>query len=337
MNKKDLTNLVKECFIELTTEGKAALITEKFASKNVAMIKNRLKGRDKDVFQMLHNAHGIAWDQVPDSFTKKGLDTSKGMNFFFINKAKDNPYSKDSWDQRIFGPNLLGVTIGKKIVYVSRESYSTTKSTSFRRSNDAMGTRAKEMNNFKRFNSIADEVWNVDYIGAAKDHGTNRKTGERSEAKAGATALISAKKVKEDNQKRYEELINQRLGDSDPGKQVAKMVDAVVKEYGKSIELKVSMLKKGKVGRGWDGYLDIVTSAYTNIIRSFEYFIQAENSIVKGKERDSKDGNTGRFSEEDYYRKDMIKNAREIQVSYKKFKLALKKVDMDKSFYDMRA
>ena len=83
MNKKELRSLIKESFIELLKEG--SLLTEKFASKKIANIHKRLKGRDKDVFQKLHNAHGIAWDQVDDSFVSKGADTKKGINFFFIN------------------------------------------------------------------------------------------------------------------------------------------------------------------------------------------------------------------------------------------------------------
>jgi len=332
MNKKELRSLIKESFVELIKEG---LLTEKFASKNIATISKKLRGRDKDVFQMLHNAHGIAWDQVTDDFAKKGADTSKGINFFFINKTAKNPYSKNSWDDTIHGPNLIGVTIGKKVVYTSRESFSTTKRSGYRSGNSQMGVNAKEMNNFKRFNELADEVWNVDYKGAAKDFSTSGKTADRSAAKQGATALVAASKVAAENRTRYEKALRDRLANTGPGDQVVKMVSKINQEYKKSLDVKVAMLKKGKVGQGWGGYLGTVSSAYDDIMRDFEYFMREEKAMAIGKKKDMEKGGEGEWSEEKYYKKRMLEYARGIQSKYKRFKSDLKKVDMEKSFYNI--
>ena len=159
MNKKELRRLIKECFAELLKEGN--LLTEKFASKKIAMIYKRLKGRDKDVFQKLHNSHGIAWDQVDASCVTKGADTKKGINFFFINKSIKNRYAKSSWDETIYGPNLLGITSGKSVLYAGANTLSSEKGSGWRWSKDPVGLGAKEMNNFKRMNQLADEIWNM--------------------------------------------------------------------------------------------------------------------------------------------------------------------------------
>lgn len=334
MNKKDLRSLIKESFVELIQEG--SLLTEKFASKKVAMINKKLGNRDKGIFQTLHNAHGIAWDQVTDDFVTKGANTKEGMNFFFINSKKNNQFSKaGSWDSTLY-PGLLGVTIGKKVVYAGRETYSTTKSS---RGPSQMGMDSSEMNNFKRFNTMADEVWNVDYRGAAKNYSTAAKTGDRAKAKEGASALVKASQMATDNRIRYEKALSDRLEKTGPGDQVAKMVEKINKEYKKSLDVKIAMLKKGKVGQGWGGYLGLVSSAYDSIIRDFEYFMREEKSMAIGKEKDMEknpDANPDKWSEEAYYKKQMLQYARNIQQTYKKFKSELKKVDMEKSFYNLR-
>ena len=92
MNRKELRGLIKECFAELLKEG---LITEKFASKKVEYIFKKLPSSDKGVFQKMHNSHGIAWDQVDDSFVTKGADTKKGLNFFFMPHLTNNRKAKN--------------------------------------------------------------------------------------------------------------------------------------------------------------------------------------------------------------------------------------------------
>ena len=337
MNKKELQGLIKECFVELLKEG--SLLTEKFASKKIQMIHNRLKGRDKDVFQKLHNAHGIAWDQVDDSFVNKGADAKKGINFFFINSDKKNRYAKSTWDERLSGPNLLGVTIGKSVIYAGENVLSTEKGSGWRWRKDPVGLGAKEMNNFKRFSEYADEVWNVDYQGAAKSFGTADKTRERANAKQGAAALMKARNIAQANKSRYEKILSDRIAKSGPADQAIKMVEAITNEYNKATQKRLEMLKKGKVADTWSGnYMSIVYNAYDEIIREFQYLMQEEKAMMKGKQKDAEksQGGDDEWSEEKYYRDNMIKYARNIQKLYKEFKAANKKVDMAKAFYDVR-
>jgi len=332
MNKKQLRGLIKECFIELIKEGN--LLTEKFASKRIQMIHKKLKRGDTNVFQKLHNSHGIAWDQVEDKFVSKGADTSTGINFFFINSDKTNPWAKDSWDQRVYGPNLIGVTMGKSVIYHGDSYLTSDKSGRWGRKGQ-VGVDAKEMNNFKRFNTLADEVWNIDHKAAAAAHGTADKQENRKEAKAGATALLKAKDIAAKNKTRYEKTLRDRLEDSKPGDQVIKMVDAVHAEYQKMIALKFKMLKKGKVGDTWHGYVGTIASSYDRIMRDFEYFMQEENNMIKGRKKDKEKGgkDAGRWSEEKYYKDRMINYVREIQKEYKEMKQKIKKLDMEKQWF----
>lgn len=340
MNKKELQGLIKECFIELLNEG--SLLTEKFASKKVAYIFKKLPKGDRGVFQKMHNSHGIAWDQVDDSFVTKGADTSKGINFFFINGSKKNPYAKRDWDANMRGPALLGVTMGKSVIYQGREYLTTSKgSSSWRNRNSVVGGEYgdffKEMNNFKRFNELADEVWNIDHKGAAKAYGTADKTAERAEAKKGAAALMDAKGIAAKNRQRYEDILRDRLANSGPGDQVIKMVEKITLDYQVATQKRLNMLKKGKVADTWGGsFMANVSRSYDDIIREFEYFMREEKAMMAGKKKDMEKGGEGEWSEEKYYKKQMVKHARKIQMLYKEYKTASKKVDMAKSFYDVR-
>ena len=339
MNRKELRGLIKECFAELLKEG---LITEKFASKKVEYIFKKLPSSDKGVFQKMHNSHGIAWDQVDDSFVTKGADTKKGLNFFFINGSKKNPYAKRDWDQNMRGPALLGVTMGKSVVYQGTDYLTTAKGSSSWRNRTRVvggeyGDFFKEMNNFKRMNQLADEIWNIDHKGAAKAYSTADKTADRAKAKQGAVALMNAKNIAAKNRARYEKVLRDRLEKTGPADQAIKMVESITKEYEKSIQKRLAMLKKGKVADTWSSsFMGTVTGAYDRIIREFEYLMREEKSMMQGKKRDIEKGiEKNDFSEERYYRDRMVEHARNIQKYYKDFKAANKKIDMSKSFYDV--
>ena len=97
------------------------------------------------------------------------------------------------------------------------------------------------------------------------------------------------------------------------------------------------MVKKGKVGDSWSGYLPLVTRAYDQIMRDFESFMSEEKKMMQGRKKDKKSGaDSSGWSEEKYYKDQMMQYARNIQKEYKKFKTALKKLDIEKSFYDIR-
>ena len=290
----------------------------------------------------MHNSHGIAWDQVDDSFVTKGADTKKGLNFFFINSSKKNPYAKRDWDQNMRGPALLGVTMGKSVVYQGTDYLTTSKGSSSWRNRTRVvggeyGEFFKEMNNFKRMNQLADEIWNVDHKGAAKAYSTADKTADRAQAKQGAVALMNAKNIAAANRSRYEKILTDRLEKSGPADQAIKMVESISKEYEKSIQKRLDMLKKGKVADTWGGqYMSTVSRAYDSIIREFEYLMREEKSMMAARKKDIEKGvKKGEWSEGKYYKDRMVGHARKIQMLYKEFKIANKKVDMAKSFYDV--
>ena len=344
MKRSELRNIIRESIKSVLFKG---IITEKFQSKTASKLYSKLKGNDAKFFQAFAKTYSVDWANAPEEAFGKGPNP-KLVNFFFVNKEKKNPYSGSGYmyDMKI-RPGLIGVTRKKEKIHVSRDRYdrSTGKSTfsatgeksKGRTTGSPMGTNLDALHNYKRFKEVADEVITIDLskIGDSKD-----LKASRAAAKAGATALIGAKTVAQQNRSRYETILRDRLANSSPGDQIIKMVDAVTKMYKASVDKQLDMLKKKKVSSGWNDSASKINRAYRDILQDFEYYLRAENSAVKGADRDKaaklKKGDTASWSEEKYYQKEMIKYARSIQKYFKTLKLDLKKVDASKDYIDLR-
>ena len=331
MKRSELRNIIRESIKSVLFKG---IITEKFQSKTASKLYSKLKGNDAKFFQAFAKTYSVDWANAPEEAFGKGPDPKK-VNFFFVNKDKKNPFAKSGYmyDMTI-RPGLSGVTRGStgKTTYSARGEKS-----KGRNAPSPMGGNVDQLHNYKRFAEVADEVITIDLtkIGDSKD-----LKASRAAAKVGATALIDAKTVGQQNRSRYETALRDRLANSSPGDQIIKMVDAVTKMYKASVDKQLDMLKKKKVSSGWNDSATKIQRAYRDILQDFEYYLRAENSAVKGADRDKaaklKKGDTASWSEEKYYQKEMLKYARSIQKYFKTLKVDLKKVDASKDYIDLR-
>ena len=342
MMKNEIKTMIKEELLKVLSER---LLTEKFESKTLSKLAKEKDFRSK-FFTAAANTYNIAWDQVPESAVTMNKPSGNGdvINFFFVKTRKTNPFSGNSYETIIF-PGLIGSTKGKKHIYTHSPSWKSSDKPGIRgatKSSQRMGAQTAGVHNFKRYSEVADVVYSIDVsklTGATTD-----KKADRAAAKAGATALISAKAIASQNRQRYEKLLTQRLANSSPGDQVFKIVDAMTKMYKSSVDKQVAMLKKKKISDGWNTSSTLINRAQTDIMRAFERYLSAENAVVKGAEKDSmtaqkakklKAGDKASWSEEKYYQKELIRYAREIQTEFKKLKTALKKVDASKEYRDI--
>ena len=337
MMKNEIKTMIKEELVRVISEQ---LLLEKFESKTMAKLAKE-KDFKGNFFTAAANTYDIAWDKVPESAItmNKPSGNAEVINFFFVKSRKVNPFKGNSWDGTLY-PGLIGATKGKKHIYAHRPSWKSSDKPSIRgaKPSQRMGTQSAGVHNFKRYSAVADTVYSID-ISGIKGATTTKKAG-RADAKAGATALISAKQIASQNRQRYEKMLTDRLANSSPGDQIIKMVDAVTKMYKSSVDKQLDMLKKKKVSSGWNDSASKIDRAYRDIIREFEYYLRAENSVVKGAERDKaaklKAGDKASWSEEKYYQKEMVKYARSIQKLFKELKANLKKVDTSKDYIDLR-
>jgi len=331
------------------SEGKSTtsknLLSEKFESKSASKLYSKLKGTDSKFFQAFSNSYDVDWATAPEEAFGKGANP-RLVNFFFVNKDIVNPFdnSRGGWEGTI-RKGLIGVTRGKEKIHVNKGGYKTRgkdasakgEKSKGRRDQGPMGSSVEGLHNYKRFAEVADEVITIDLTKIGTSTG---KKADRAAAKKGATALISAKAMASQNRGRYEDLLKKRLADSSPGEQIIKMVDAVTKMYKQSVDKQLNMLKKKKVSSGWNDSASKIDRAFRDIMREFEYYLRAENSVIKGAATDKKNklkaGDKDIWSEEKYYQKEMLKYARTIQKEFKELKSNLKKIDSSKDYMDLR-
>jgi hypothetical protein len=340
MMKNEIKSMIKEELLKVLSEK---LLVEKFESKKLSRLAKEKDFKRSKFFKAAASTYSIAWDKVPDAAVtlNKPSGNADVMNFFFVDKRQSNPFAGNSWDGTIY-PGFIGATKGKKLIHISRSRWGDRdQKVGTGKPGERMGSQTAGLHNFKRYAEVADRVYSID-ISKLKG-GTDDKKADRKAAKAGATALMSAKNIAGANRSRYEKLLTDRLANSSPGDQIIKMVDAVTKMYKASIDKQVDMLKSKKViSGGWNNSATLVSRAYRDIMKEFEYYISAENQAIRGKKSDAeaakklKAGDKEAWSEEKYYLKEMVKQARNIQKEYKNLKIALKKIDASTDYIDIR-
>ena len=284
MKKSQFRKLIRETIAEVVAE-KSGLITEKFESKTAAMMFKKLERSDQNFFQGMANSYDIDWRNAPESAWGKGANP-KLVNFFFVNKQKKNPFAGYNDYNTTVYPGLIGVTRGKEKLHIVRDRYDAipkvagekTAKGGFRgrTDRDAMGAGIQNLNNYKRFAEVADEVITLDLnqLPSAK-----QLKLDRAEAKKGATALIDAKNVLEQNRRRYTKLLQAKVLAQGPNA-LKEMLDEATAIVQKTVSFNTDMLKKGLVNRGWDNFSS-VSNVYNSMVNAYENYVREAASYNK--------------------------------------------------------
>lgn len=333
MKKTQFRKLVRETIAKILAE-KAGIITEKFESKTAAMMFKKLSGNDRQFFQGMANSYDIDWANAPESAWGKGANP-KLVNFFFVNKQKENPFAGYNDWQTTVRPGLIGVTRGKEKLHIVSDRYSATKKDRVagektakggfrgRSDRDAMGQGIQNLNNYKRFVEVADEVITLDLnqLPSAK-----QLKQDRAEAKKGATALMQNKDVVDQNVKRYRKLLQAKIMEKGPN-ELKKMLDDGTSIVEKTFKYTTDMLKKGQYSSGWDSY-QTIANAYGSMVRAYENYVRdyaefkREQGADLGKKLDSwrKDYVASRAGEVKGYYNELVKKSKTVMdaKSYKK-------------------
>ena len=286
MKKSKFRTLVKETILKVLKERKQ-LISEKFESKTAAMMFKKLSGSDKKFFQGMANSYDIDWANAPESAWGKGANP-KLVNFFFVNKRKENPFAGYNDWQTTVNPGLIGVTRGKEKLHIVTDRWNVERKDKVagekqvkggfrgRSDRDAMGLGIQNLNNYKRFAEVADEVITLDLNQLPS---ATQIKKDRAEAKRGATALLDSKKVLEQNRKRYTKLLQAKVLAKGPDA-LKKMLDEGTSLVDKVFKFNTAMLKKGMVSSGWDSY-QTVSNKYGNMVSAYENYVREAASYNK--------------------------------------------------------
>ena len=325
-----------------TNEGRISeaktRLDEKFGSRKLTslfagMSKNRWSN-GREFLNSMSSKFGIQWDKITDAQVKgpdKKLDR-KGIDLIVATKDIEIPASSTyDYRTRITKGQLLSVTINGKRVWLGRGGVS---------------TGAGRDRNFggldKRGYSIVRDVLNID--GAVVYHvdpslqsrGAGDVQKDRAAAKAGATALMKAKDVKQANITRYRKALQIKAGKAGKGP-IIKMLETATKMYEKALQEMLTKMKHGFIPRdSW--YADTVKTIghrYDYMIRAFEEYMRAGANIEAVKVKYKDDPDSAKYSI-GYEQNTMASKAKEVKDEFNKLKSELSKLDKAKAYVDVK-
>ena len=301
MKKSDLKKIIREEIVEVLR----GQLNEKFGDPIAAKL-SKMGGikatRWQNFWRSAAKTYDIAWDKLPKgSFRKVSPNdpaAKKGMAFYVINAPKDNPFATGgySYDERIYGPAVLAVTIDNKVQYfVDRRSSgrddvgigSKTAATSYRGTGAPVGKGVRGTLMVKKLKELADDVFVFDlesYRG-----GTKALKAKRADLKLGKDEFTDHKKWKQANLNRYKQILANRVGSRD---QVDALVAKAVKLTNAAVEEAMEVPKLGRYDNlmttlaGNEVQLKAVTYIQGQILQQYARYIQFENEEERAKDQD---------------------------------------------------
>ena len=302
MKKTELRSLIRECIKTVLVEkySKKQPLNEAFKSKQLSQIYNKLDKNEKDFFQRLHNTYNIAWDKVPDELISKGA--GKQLNIFFNNSQKKNPWAKQEWYATVY-PGLIGATIGKKPVYTTNSRWNSQGNKISTQpgysSKYLLGKDQHELNNFKRYNALADEVFHLD-LEAIKKYDPSDIQNIRKQRKMGAISFQDDKQFASANKARYQNILKDRIGSR---AEVDKMIRQSVELSNALMTKAFENLQMGKYGgiiggkdpKGFDVTIRDIADTISRATEMYSKFVQEDQSVkntIASAEKDLKAAKT---------------------------------------------
>lgn len=319
------------------------ILTEKFGSRLVQNLhtKTNSGGRwSKSMISKLSKQYDIAWDIVTDDAVGNVANAgNKIINFFFVNQTKNNPFKGNSWHGTVY-KGLIGVTVGKKVAGYAQSLFKWSVDKDNRgydalstgvKASDRAGNKIAGIHNFKRYREVADEVITIDLdkiTGTAADKIENRK-----QAKAGATALMQAKDVLQQNKNRYDEILTKRHEGAGL-ESVEKMLDEAYTIFQSALADDIATLKSGFYVNSWRGRFEEAKNLYGRMVDEYKRFVEfaAEEKKSAAKEKKSAANNVAHdeWNERAYYAEKLPVISRSMQQYLQDFKSKMKKTNTDR-------
>ena len=312
MNSKMIRKIIKE-------ELQALLITEKFESKKLSNLYSMLAAErwsgGKTIFTRIAAAKKFDWANTPDSAVKKATSGDAGaniLNVFVVTKKKQNMQDRGYYYNTI-QPGLLGMTLGKKVLGANGNIVN--------RRGDRAGAdyTNKGVHNFKQFNAYADEVYQID---TTKVPSSVDIANARAAAKAGATALLSARDVLRNNKRRYDDALTMKAGEGG-WKSARDYVKRATEALQKAIEKHTKMLSNGMYMNTWNNEYGNATTLYNNIMDKFKRFQEQNKSAAKYKDDREKKYHLERMAS-------TLKDMKDLFIDFDKRMKALEKAKPEK-------
>jgi hypothetical protein len=323
-------------------EVRSMLITERFGSQILTKLHSTTvpkgyldnKHTNKWAFGALSKKYGIKWDNITDKNIKKSNRlTNKGLEIIVATKdGSVRPTNAWAGTTHIKKGQMLGVSMDGKRVWMGGgyEKSSVARTGQGARGGN-IGLDARGFNKLDQLLKIDVKpiVLQVDHK-AGGDASIDRAS--REEAKAGAVALIDAKKVKQENIDRYRTALKRAAG-AEGIKPIQKMFADITKLYVKVLEEKTKKMQQGFVQEGWTNTWSLVTNAYDNMTRSMEQYLRYAADIEATKKKNI--GKAG-YDPSEWMTDSLSGSAREIKDAYNKMKKQLANLAKDNKYKEFQ-
>lgn len=268
-----------------------------------------LRFAPKELFKAFYNYTKVALDRIQDADFKKMDPTEAYKNkymdssivFYVSTHEKTNPYAPDGTDSdnnTIPGNALLAIANGQNEFFgvswtgrgQSGSSLGNIGKDADRKSTVGIGKNyrgwdATGLSNVKRISEVSDVAYVLPLDALRAAYSTERIRATRAASQQGATAMMDAKKIKQENLARYKQIIAQKL--------ISKQ-DSIDKEVEKVLEETNKFLMDGFAQKNFSKYgelivgtdprgRDIKPSDVANYTRSlldyYSRYINASNAL----------------------------------------------------------
>ena len=278
-------------------------INEALKSSKLRSISKALYS-DRDLLKKLYGTYALALYKITDdevitmdpNTAYKDRNMGNSLVFYVTTREKENPFANSEYGRpthsTIPANSLLAITTGDNLFLgYNRDRYSWASagggrvkgdksgSGSFGISKDYKGYDASGLYSVKRVSEIADVAYVIPLDNTAK---TTDLKAQRGKQREGAIALIDPKKFKDENLKRYKQILAAKIGGKDElSKVVLDAIDTItsqikgavssgdVDRYGR---VKVGVNKQGRDATTQDAaqHMKRIMDAYADYISAIK-------------------------------------------------------------------
>jgi len=282
---------------KLISEEIRMLLSERFGSKRLQTIVSGMGKWEKRAFLKGGVAIGLDWNSITDADIKKVAKTPAQLygkqGIYLILAIKDFDFQESSrygWTQKIKKGQMIGMMIGGKVAYVTKNGLGAKSRFSSRFSQDKVGIDKKGARSVKGMSEMPHIVFQIDY--EDKKDALKDKQRTRANMKFGATAFKTDKEFKAENLKRYKEAL---ANSADKSEKIHKQVLAAVQYSNKLVEKAV---KEGTMTKYQQMGVEI-----GGTIHELQYVLRLQNNILENYARYTDYDNKSKSDERsaDYY------------------------------------
>lgn len=303
---------------ELFSLCNESVINEAFKSSKLRNLLNMQQagafGKAKDLASAFYGFSKVKLDKIEDSMLVD-VDPAQAYKlyqknrdyvvFYIVDNEKENPYSSDKSFQRTLAPGVLALTRAKQFLSIEYDQQRTAASSASGKKTSKYNLRASDMpdsavggnkkysgygasgiSSVVRASKLADRAIVINLVAGTPSSREDIKN--RVDAKSGAIAFKSDKDFKKANQKRYEEILNNKAAALPLDKMVNDAIDALSNHIKDALasgeKTKYGEIKIGESPRGREVKMSDAANHMNRILSDYERYVDYMNKAEQEKD-----------------------------------------------------